>query len=367
MKLSLKVEDQHRNPQFQPHHHNKSNHQNQNPLLLRAKIPITVFGLPFLYGVAAADPSDLSFCLRTNFPTGPSLKLSYTPISTTTAAAAAAATTTPPLTLTLKSGVSLFGSPHNSPLIISAHFTLSPQNPNPTFSLQLKPQFGDFSLCKTTYSAPNPNPNLKANGEVSSMGFVPLERPVVWTDLSMESCNVKDSILSGISVRARTAFPVTKRVAVNCRWGVNFPSDFGKQLPFLTVNKIGIERVDEVKQDKEVNVKRNESNVGDLEVLKGMCFWMRRELDFLQKENREMKHRLEEMKLGHSVRNHRRDSDSVTKKSLPVAESSGGFEQWRSKKSGGEDNGRKESKKSVNQASDVASELERAIKAASSQ
>uniref|UniRef100_A0A5B7ATK4 Uncharacterized protein n=1 Tax=Davidia involucrata TaxID=16924 RepID=A0A5B7ATK4_DAVIN len=313
MKLSLKVEDQHRNPQFQPHHHNKSNHQNQNPLLLRAKIPITVFGLPFLYGVAAADPSDLSFCLRTNFPTGPSLKLSYTP------------------------------------------------------SLQLKPQFGDFSLCKTTYSAPNPNPNLKANGEVSSMGFVPLERPVVWTDLSMESCNVKDSILSGISVRARTAFPVTKRVAVNCRWGVNFPSDFGKQLPFLTVNKIGIERVDEVKQDKEVNVKRNESNVGDLEVLKGMCFWMRRELDFLQKENREMKHRLEEMKLGHSVRNHRRDSDSVTKKSLPVAESSGGFEQWRSKKSGGEDNGRKESKKSVNQASDVASELERAIKAASSQ
>uniref|UniRef100_A0A5B7BNC5 Uncharacterized protein n=1 Tax=Davidia involucrata TaxID=16924 RepID=A0A5B7BNC5_DAVIN len=324
MKLSLKVEDQHRNPQFQPHHHNKSNHQNQNPLLLRAKIPITVFGLPFLYGVAAADPSDLSFCLRTNFPTGPSLKLSYTPISTTTAAAAAAATTTPPLTLTLKSGVSLFGSPHNSPLIISAHFTLSPQNPNPTFSLQFKPQFGNFSLCKTTYSAPDTNPKANGGASSNSMGFVPLERPMVWRDLTMESCSGKDSILSGIAVRARTAFPVTKRVAVNFRWGVNFPSDIGKQLPFLSVNKIGIERVDEAKEVKEVKVKRN---VDNLEVLKGMCFWMRRELDVLQKENREMKHALEEMNLGGG------DSDSVGKKSLPAVENSGRFEQWRSKKS----------------------------------
>ncbi|KAA8525915.1 hypothetical protein F0562_007985 [Nyssa sinensis] len=355
MKLSLKVQDQYQNPQTPPH--NQSNHQ--NPLLFRAKIPLTVFGFPFLYGISAADPSDLSFCLRTNFPTGPSLKLSYTPTSTTNAAT----TTTPPLILTLKSGVSLFGSPHNSPLIISAHFTLSPQNPNPTFSLQLKPQFGDFSLCKTTYSTPNPNP--KANGEVTSMGFVPVERPVVWTDLSLESSSAKDSILSGIAVRARTAFPVTKQVAVNFRWGVNFPSDFGKQLPFLSVNKIGIERVDEVKEVKEVN-KRNESNVGELEVLKGMCYWMRRELDVLLKENREMKHTLQEMKLGHSLRNHRGDSDSVKKKSLPVVESSGGFEQWRSKKSGGEDNGRKELKESVNPVNNVASELERAIKAASS-
>ncbi|KAA8522084.1 hypothetical protein F0562_012602 [Nyssa sinensis] len=363
MKLSLKVQDQHQSTQS--HQHNQTNHQ--SPIFLRAKIPITVFGLPFLSGVAANDPADFSLSLRTNFPTGPSLKLSYTPISTTSAAAAiTTTTTTQPLTLTLKSGVSLFGSPHNSPLIISANFTLSPQNPNPTFSLQFKPQFGDFSLCKTTYSATDTNPNPKANGGVSSIGFVPLERPVVWRDLTMEPFSGKNSILSGIAVRARTVLPVTKRVAVKFRWGVNFPSDFGKHLPFLSVNKIGIERVDEVKEVKEVKIKRNENNVGDSEVLKGMCLWMRRELDVLQKENREMKHMFEEVKLGHSVRNNNGNRDSVGMKSLPAVENSCGIEQLRNKKSGGEDSRRKELKKSVNQASNMEIELEKAIKAASS-
>ncbi|XP_059656746.1 uncharacterized protein LOC132303488 [Cornus florida] len=360
MKLSLKVQDQHKNAQ--PH---LLHNHHQNPLLIRAKIPISVFGFPFLSAVTATDPSDVSFSLSTNFPTGPSVKLSYAPTSTTKTAVASA---TPPLILTLKSGVSFFGSPNNSPLVISAHCTFSPQNPNPNpiFSLQFKPQFGNFSLCKTTYSATNPNP--KANGEANSFGFVPLERSTVWKDLShltMESCSGKDSILSGIAVRARTELPVTKRVAVNFRWGVNFPADFGKQLPFLSVNKVGIERVDEVKEVKEISVKRNESNVDDMKVLKGMCFWMRSELDALQKENREMKHRLEEMKLGQSVRNYSHGSDGVGKSAPPVVENSGGFEQWRNK-NGGKDNGRKESKKTVNRAADVESELERAIKAASS-
>ena len=35
----------------------------------------------------------------------------------------------------------------------------------------------------------------------------------------------------------------------------------------------------------------------DLQLLKGMCFWIRRDLEIVEKENREMKHLLDEMKL----------------------------------------------------------------------
>ncbi|TQE07456.1 hypothetical protein C1H46_006933 [Malus baccata] len=65
-------------------------------------------------------------------------------------------------------------------------------------------------------------------------------------------------------------------------------------MPNLAVNKIGFERVEEMKVVGEKSV---ESNVGDLE-LKGMCFSMRRDLEELEKENREMKRRLEDMKFG---------------------------------------------------------------------
>ncbi|KAI3502411.1 hypothetical protein L1887_30464 [Cichorium endivia] len=92
----------------------KYQQQNQSPILVRAKIPISVFGLPFFsafstthHHVAASDKISLS--RRTHFLSGPSLKLSYNTPTTTTATSAAAATA--PLTFTLKSGVSLLGSP----------------------------------------------------------------------------------------------------------------------------------------------------------------------------------------------------------------------------------------------------------------
>ncbi|KAM7491113.1 hypothetical protein LguiA_034034 [Lonicera macranthoides] len=356
MKLSLKLQ--------QDQHHQNQKNPNQNPLLLRAKIPITVFGLPFLSGLVAADqhPSDLSLSLRTNFSSGPSLKLSYTPTSTTTAGATTAAAA--PLTLTLRSGLSLSGSPNNSPLVISAHFSFSPQNPNPnpTFSLQFKPNFGDFSLRKTTLSNPSPSPNT--NGSANSFEFVPLERPMTWNDFKVESAT-KDSILTGIAVMTKTALPVTKNVAVNLRWGVNFPADFGKQLPVLSVNKIKIERIDEVKEVKE---KKKESEVRDLEMLKGMYSWMRREVNDLERENRELKNKLEEVKLRNPVKNNHGYGGGDQKKLPPqVVENSSGFEQWRKNKNGGDENGKKDFKKNVNVSttSDVESELQRAIMAAS--
>ncbi|XAR54840.1 hypothetical protein NMG60_11030147 [Bertholletia excelsa] len=349
MKFSLKVLDQHhqKNAQkFLDPHPQKV----QNPVLLRAKVPITVFGLPFLSGVAATDPSDLSLSFRTNFPSGPSLKLSYAP-NTSPAGVG-------PLTVTLKSGVSLSGSPQNSALVISAHFTVSPQNPNPTpaFSLQIKPQFGNFSLSKTSHSSPNPN------SDATSMGFLPLERPMACKEMSLESPH-KESLLSGIAIKAKTMFPVTKQVALNFWWGVRFPADIRKQLPFLTVNKIGIEKVVEAKEVKQVEAKNSEGKVGDLDFLKSLCLSMRREVEVLQKENREIKQFLEDIRYRRWA--YQRHSDGVTKEASPVTDNSSESEQWKAK-NGREGNGKKEQKKNANTASDLESELQRAIKSASS-
>lgn len=191
---------------------------------------------------------------------------------------------------------------------------------------------------------------------------------------------VNESIVSGILVMARTELPVTKRLAVNLRWGVNVPGDHGKQLPYLRVNKIGIERIDidEVKDEKVV--KEKESGSGELEMLKGMCSWMRSELDGLRRENREIKNRLEEVRLGNLVRNNRSEEVRLGnhhgngscggsgggKKSVPGAEKGGGGEGW-SKKKGvvWEENEGKELKKNGN-LTNVESELQRAIMAASS-
>lgn len=365
MKFSLKAQET-------DHRNNRQLQQNHQPLLLRAKIPITVFNFPFLSGFSTTThhPSDLSLSLSTNFASGPVVKLSY---STTSASPSSASIASPPppapFTLSLKSGIGVFGSPKDSPLVIAANFSFSPNsaNSNPIFSLLLKPQFGSFSLRKSTCS--NPSPNSKSIGETAnSFGFIPLEKPVSLKDFSLDD-KVKNSILKGTSVMARTEMPVAKGVSLNFRWGLNFPEDLSNQLPYLTINKFGIERVDEVKEMDKAKDKKIEGNKGDMEVLKGMCLWMKRELDMLQRENREMKYRLEEMNLINVGRvSNGRNEANGRNKTIPGVERSNGFEQWRSKKIGGEErNASKEVTKNENPTTnDVESELQRAIKAASS-
>ncbi|CAI9782657.1 unnamed protein product [Fraxinus pennsylvanica] len=75
-----------------------------------------------------------------------------------------------------------------------------------------------------------------------------------------------------------------------------------------------------------------------------MCFWMKRELDVLQIENRELKRELEELKVGHLARNSgnaRGSIECLKGKGMPPVESpSSEFKQSRSKKScKGEENG----------------------------
>ncbi|MCL7036288.1 hypothetical protein MKW94_023258 [Papaver nudicaule] len=373
MKASLKLREDQKATLSQPQNPinpiENPKPQYQNPLL-RAKIPISVLGFPFLSIITAGDSSDLSFGIRTNSINGPSLKFSYSPNITTTTKTTSPISSSSPFSISLKSGVGLFGSPENSPLIMSAHFNLF-GNPNPSFFLQIKPQFGDFSLKKTAVSAPltNPNPKTptftKENGEKNNhfgddVGVM-LERPLVWKELT-ELRNGGDGVFSGVEVRAKTLLPITKRAVVKFRWGVNFPPDFGQKqkMPFLTVDKIAVERV----EDKgEVNSqKKKDGGEGDLEVLKGLCFWMRNEVEGLKRENRMLKESVEELNLGGSVLKNRRGTESVSKK---VASSSSpstpGFEQWRNKKNGVEE---KNSNGSESSKDDVGEELKRAIMAA---
>lgn len=188
-------------------------------------------------------------------------------------------------------------------------------------------------------------------------------------DFSLEN-NGKDSIFKGTSMIAKTEMPLAKRVLTTLRWGVNIPEDLSKQMPHMAVNKIGIETIDQVNEVEGGKQKRSEgSSGGDSELWKGMCLWMKRELDMLQRENREMKHKLEEMRLGPLGRNdgsRGAPSETNRKKMTPVVQESIGFEQWRSKKNGGEEISQKEVKKNGNTLSDVESELQKAIKAASS-
>ncbi|KAJ6427021.1 hypothetical protein OIU84_022587 [Salix udensis] len=370
MKLSLNLQD---DPQI------------QNPLL-KAKLPISIFNQPFtsIFTTTTTNSfSDSTFALSTNFP----------------------------------SGLGLFGSPRNSPLVFSAHFSLCKSSTNvivPTFSLQFKPNFGHFSLHKRTTS-PSSNPNYDPSGSYTNgphlesgspsksqlgNGFASDGSPG-WQELKLEPCNSKgkdgfanrdyiddvyvgnngigflperqsvwkdgkkEGFSSGVGVKAKTVLPLTKRVMMNMRWAVSLPGEFGIKMPCLIVNKIGIERVEVLKEVKKE--KSNESNVGDLELMKGMCFWMRRDLEVLETENRETKQYLEDMRLGVSARNSRREANGPVKRVVPA---SGGsldeFDQWKSKKNYGEGNGQRELKKPANKVTDLESELEKAIKAASS-
>lgn len=337
MKASLKLRE------------DKNHHQNP---LVRAKLPVHILGLPFISSFTAGDPIDLSFNLYTNFLSGPSLKLSYTPTAATTAAT--------PISLSLKSGVGIFGSPNNSPLIISAHFNLF-ATPHPTFSLQIKPQFGDFFLSKTAVSTVPPNPKQNGCAFPYNTDAPEMQRPIV---RMLNMYEAEDGLFSGVAVKAKTALPVAKFAAVKLRWGVNFPADSVEKLrlPYLTVDKISIERVEE-----EVKMVEGEKKVSEMEALKGMCFWMRKQVEGLQVENNAIKERLEEMKM--RARSHpSKESSNNVGRNVMVSGNSSEFETWRNKKNAGEESGRREVKKlsgSKNTASDVGEELKRAIEAAS--
>jgi len=355
MKLSLKFQGD-------------ENHHQHSAQIMTAKVPITILNNPFLSAVTATTAtnsvSEFSFSLSSNFTSGPSLRVSYTP------------TASQPFSLSLKSGLGLLGSPAHSPLVFSANFSLSP-TPTPFFSLQFKPQFGHFSLHKTVFSDTPPPPSpLPPTPQIVSD-----ESSSGWQNLKLEPCDNRDqshpnvlensnndgkhALSPGIRVMARTVVPVTKGFFLNFRWGVNFPRNFGSKMPSLTVNKIGLERVEDGKENNN-NDNSQKKRVGsevDLQVLKEMCFWMGRDLENVERENREMKNALDEMKMGISTAR----KEVVLQPNRVSKTSSEESQRRRSYKSGRQEDEKKvQPNKSQSVATDVESELQKAIKAATS-
>ncbi|KAG7952467.1 hypothetical protein I3843_12G060400 [Carya illinoinensis] len=316
MKLSLK---------FQDHRRRRRCHRHcQKHILLKAKIPISIFNQPFISTTTTTSDflSDLTFSLSTDFCSG-------------------------------LSGIGLFGSPHKSPPIFFAHLSLPPTNtPITIFSLLLNPQFDRFALKKSTFSNLGSNQIIRTfsnvednviNGSYSnarinmgpgSHSFGSWDGSSIWQELKLENCGDKDGVIKsnsienggaysnggyefaperhlawnnsgkegflfGFAAMKNTIFPVTKRFVVNLWWGVNFPVNARKRMSYLTMNKICIERIEQVKY---AEINSGESNVGDLKLLKGLCSWTIRHLE---KQNREIKQSLEEMRARISMKKYR--------------------------------------------------------------
>ncbi len=112
----------------------------QKPLM-RAKVPITILGLPLFSGISVGNAEELALHVGSYLEAGPSCKVSYRPHDEHSA-----------FTLMLKTGFGLWGSPSGAALAMAAEFNLSSRG-NPAFLLRVKPRIGDFSFRKDTCSS----------------------------------------------------------------------------------------------------------------------------------------------------------------------------------------------------------------------
>ena len=325
--------------------------EDQKPLL-RAKVPLSILGLPFQSGVIAGESKELTLNLGTFFESGPSIKIAYRPNDTWN-----------PFSLVVKTGTGPFGSPISSSMLMSAEFNLIGRG-NPSFMLHFKPQFGDFSIKKSQSSVFDGKLVKSLNGAVpeddSSIEVV--EKPFMngassKTALAVDStAGTIAGLFSGIEVAARTTLPVRGRAVVNFRWGVRVPAEVKsvgenpipnptagisfQKIPFLVMNKIGIEHVDggdsKKKTSPDVNFPLASGDVAEA------CFTVKRQLEILHAENGLLKKAVEDL---------RREFNSV-------GDSSSG-ERNGNKSSGGKFDRRNNDKKSNE--GDVNEELKKAL------
>ncbi|CAA7407999.1 unnamed protein product [Spirodela intermedia] len=241
--------------------------------LLRAKIPISVLGLPLLSGASAGEAKDLRLDIATAFVSGPSFRVSYRPNDSWC-----------PFALVVKTGIGALGSPFSSPMTMSAEFNIVGRG-GPSFTIQLKPRFGDFCLKKTTRSAAAAAASLPfvpgstsgvvldADGEGSGdcadppgVKFLPENGLFTSTKpYGMSTLNPGPAaggihgLVSGAELTAGSVLPLWNRTVVKFRWGLRIPSDhrssfagdFGSinpisrfclhKLPTLVMSKISIE------------------------------------------------------------------------------------------------------------------------------
>ncbi|KAG2242661.1 hypothetical protein Bca52824_095499 [Brassica carinata] len=251
--------------------------------LFRAKIPLSIIGLPFQSGIVAGESKELSLNLSTFFESGPSLKIAYRPNDSYN-----------PFSLIVKTGTGSFGSPFSTSMLMSAEFNLLGQR-NPSFMIHFKPQFGDFSI-KKSHSSSRLDAN-SLNGSVSEEdpSIEVVDSPAKVTLFpSAASAGDIAGLLSGVEVAARTSLPVRGRAVVNFRWGVRAPAEIRREFdptavvslrrfPFLVMDKIGIEHVD--------GKPTGDTGSGGVDLGK-VCLFM----EELRSENRELKRAVEDLR-----------------------------------------------------------------------
>ncbi|KAF5193806.1 Detoxification-like protein [Thalictrum thalictroides] len=298
--------------------------EEEKPPLLRVKVPLNILGFPFQSGVSACgDSKHLSLNLKTFFESGPCLKLVYKPNDYSN-----------PFSLVLKTGIGPFGSPISAPLSITAEFNLLSRG-NPSFFLRFNPQFGDFSIKKSSASnfilPKSSNHLLGVGGEKALQngggggcggGEKPSENEGFRLDNngflarvngvggSNAVSNMIDGVFNGVEMSAKTLLPIRNTAVLKFNWGVRFPEEFksdvidglgfrnskgwisSNKIPFLVMNKISIEHVagDSLKTDD----KKKRADV-DKEAEES-CFDVKRQLDVLHAENGLLRRAVDELR-----------------------------------------------------------------------
>lgn len=279
--------------------------EDQRPLA-RAKIPISILGLPFLAGAAAGDLRDLRLDLTTAFESGPAFRVSYRPNEPFN-----------PFTLAVKTGIGAFGSPVDAPFSMITEFKLFSHHGvsgSPVFSVVLKPRLGDFCFRKSASSssssreiipvsdseemfppshslAPGVNgihPNGKANGIV-------VDFPAARGGIT--------GLLSGLEITARSVLPIRSRAMFGFRWGFSMPTELQSSfstdtfsmanLPMLVMNKISIKHIPAAAKSKQLH--DSDHNVAAGEVTQA-CKSVRLDIAALQTESAALRKAVEDLR-----------------------------------------------------------------------
>ncbi|KAL0848327.1 hypothetical protein Bca101_021574 [Brassica carinata] len=315
--------------------------------LFRAKIPLSIIGLPFQSGIVAGESKELTLNLSTFFESGPSLKISYRPNDSFN-----------PFSLVVKTGTGYFGSPASSSMLMTAEFNLLGQRSSPSFMIQFKPQFGDFSIKKSHSSSSLGGGSVTEEDPSIEIVDSPPEK------VTLLPAGDIAGLLSGVEVAARTSLPVRGRAVVNFRWGVRVPTEMRREFdptavvslrrfPFLVMDKIGIEHVD---HGKEVNNNKPTGDDTGGDVGKKVSLFM----EELRSENRELKRAVEDLR---GVLMSNVSPFSQAERSCSKSKSNGGRargDRWSSSERTASDCGGKKSKEE----GDVAEELKKALKGA---
>ncbi|KAH7427109.1 hypothetical protein KP509_10G031000 [Ceratopteris richardii] len=156
----------------------------ERSLLLRAKVPFNLGHIPLSSSVSVGSKEDLALQLATAFSFGPVVKLAFKPHDLN------------PVSIILKSGLGLWGSPNDAPLTVSAEISLSPKVHDRLLSVSIKPRLGDFTIRKEVK-----NVSLKSFEEeemygVSSNGKVHGQNEGVPRTFSFSNGDIKAATVS---------------------------------------------------------------------------------------------------------------------------------------------------------------------------